>query len=258
MGEGSSCDIKKGDRVCYCNIPYGSYSEGRLIHAKHLLKAPDDIPDSVIAASFYKCLFALYLTNRIYFIRDDITVMVHDVTSDMGDILCQWIKARSQKCKIIGTVNSDTKIAIAKNLGCDLVLNYTQNIKDLHRNVMEFTNGYGVSAVYDCVGKDTYLLSLNSLSMFGLYLLYEQRSGPIPPMAWQSFRARSLFFTYPSLFHYTKSAVDFAMSAAEVFHFLQKGIIKPKIAKKYKLQEVKNAHKDLESGNMNGSLVIEI
>jgi NADPH2:quinone reductase len=256
LGEGSTADLKRGDRVCYATIPYGAYAEKRLIDTKYLIKIPSGIQDEVVAGSLYKGLMAFYLTSRAYLIHDDITVMVHDATSDIARILCQFIKGKSSKCKIIGTINSNEKFDSASNLGCDLILNYHNNQEKLHKEVLDFTNGLGVSAVYDCVGKDTYLFSLNSLRMFGIYLLYEQRSGAIPPMNWQAFRARSLFFTYPSVFHYAKSPVEFALSAAEVFHFLKHKKIIPRIAKHYKFDEITKAHKDFENNLLDGSAVV--
>lgn len=256
LGEGCIADLKKGDRVCYATIPYGAYSEKRLIDVKYLMKIPNVVQDEIVAASLYKGLMAFFLTSRAYLASDGLTVMVQNATSDIGRVLCQFIKGKSPNCRIIGTIPSDDKFDSASNLGCELVLNYKEKQEGLHRSIMDFTNGLGVNAAYDCMGKDTYLLSLNSLKMFGIYLLYEQRSGAIPPMNWQAFRARSLFFSYPSVFHYAKNSVELALSIAEVFHFIKNRKITPRVGRYYKFDEIPKAHKDIESGQLDGSAVV--
>lgn len=255
LGEGATSDFKVGDKVCYCTVPYGAYAEKRVINIKNLIKIPAQLNSEIIAASMYKGMLTFLLISRAYIVREGITIMIHNPTNDVGRILCQWIKTR--KAKIIGTVDSENKISEAANLGCDLVLNYKQHsVKELIKQVADFTNGYGVSAVYDSVGRDTYLLSINSLCIFGIYILYEQRSGSIPAMNWKAFRARSLFFTYPSIFHYERTQVEFVLTAAEVLKFIQDKKIVPHIAKRYNFTDIKEAHSDMETGILEGSAIV--
>ncbi|AHX11315.1 zinc-binding dehydrogenase family protein [Neorickettsia helminthoeca str. Oregon] len=257
LGEGASADVKPGDRVCYTSIPYGAYSDERVIHLKYLHKIPDYLSDVDVAACLHTGMLSFYLTCRAYLVRDGITVMVHAVDTDVGDMLCQWIKARAPECKIVGTVSSRRKIESIKNIRCDMLLNYSDDLEVLREKVQKFTRGYGVSAVYDCIGKDTYLFSLNSLCTFGIYVLYEQRSGEIPPMSWKAFRARSLFFTHPSLFHYSRNHMESVLAVAEVFHYMKTGKIVPNIANRYKgLEQIHVAHKEIEAGNVSGATVV--
>ncbi|ABD45769.1 quinone oxidoreductase family protein [Neorickettsia sennetsu] len=257
LGEGAVVDVQPGDRVCYATIPYGAYSEERVIKLKYLHKIPDFLSDIDVAACLYSGMVSFYLTCRAYLVMNDFTVMVHAVDTDMGDMLCQWIRARAPGCKIIGTVGSMRKLELLKDIRCELLLNYLEDPEVLREKVHKFTRGHGVNAVYDCIGKDTYMLSLNSLARFGIYVLYEQRSGEIPPMSWKAFRARSLFFTHPSLFHYARNHVESVLAVAEVFHHMRIKKVVPNIALRCSgLDDIPEAHRQIEVGNVNGASVV--
>lgn len=259
LGEGAVADVKPGDRVCYATIPYGAYSEERVIGLKYLHKIPEFLSDVDVAACLYSGMVSFYLTCRAYLVMNDFTIMIHAVDTGMGDMLCQWVKARAPRCKIIGTVSSQMKLETLKNIRCELLLNYSDDLEVLRDKINKFTRGCGVNVVYDCMGKDTYMLSLNSLARFGLYMLYEQRSGEIPPMSWRAFRTRSLFFSHPSLFHYARNHLESVLAVAEVFHYMRIGKVVPNIARCYNgLASIPEAHRQIEAGNVGGASVVTL
>ena len=171
----------------------------------------------------------------------------------MGQIFCQW--AKSIGCKIIGTVGSDEKISIAKKNGCNLVINYSS--ENFVKKVMDFTNGVGVSIVYDGVGKNTFEDSIACLKTRGMMVSFGNASGPLEKIDVTKYISpKSLFFSRPTLGHYISTRKELVEATDKLFEQLKYGKVKIEIYKKYKLAEVIQAHKDLESRKIIGPAII--
>ncbi|AHX09709.1 quinone oxidoreductase family protein [Ehrlichia chaffeensis] len=243
-----------GDRVGYCTVSGGAYSEKRLIKQKYLVRIPDDITDQVAAAVLFKGMTAHYLTHLVYAIRPNTFALVHGATGGVGQILCQW--ASYKGCKVIGVISSDDRANIALRAGCSYVVN--NNSKNFVEQIMEITHGSGVNVVYDCIGDLASKVSFESLCMFGIYVSYGQISGPISNVSASMLSSRSLFFTSPLVFHYKRSSFDLAMTAMELFEVIRRNYIKVGINKIYKFGDIVTAHQDLENRKLTGSNIIEL
>jgi NADPH2:quinone reductase len=244
-----------GDRVAYATslIP-GAYSEKRVINAKYIVAVPDYINDEQVAALLAKGLTAHYLLRRTFFVKFGDTVLIHAAAGGVGKILCQW--AKYCKATVIGTVGSDEKIKIAKDAGCDYVINYqTENFKN---QVLEITNGKGVNVVYDSVGKDTFFDSIDCLVEFGVMASYGESSGKVPPFDISILNKKSSFLTKPSLFQYKSIRMELVLSANEVFELFRQKIIKVDNYNKYDLNEIAQAHNDIELRKTVGSSILLI
>ena len=241
-----------GDRVGYCTVSGGAYSEKRIVNQKYLVRIPSDITDQVAAAVLFKGMTAHYLTHLVYAIRPKTFALVHGATGGVGQILCQW--ASHKGCKVIGVISSDDRANIALRSGCSYIVNC--NSKNFVEQVMEITRGVGVNVVYDCIGGSVSKVSFESLSIFGIYVSYGQISEAIPNISAAMLSSRSLFFTAPLVFHYKRSSFDLAMTAMELFEVIRKNYIKVNINKVYKFDDIVTAHQDLENRRLTGSNVI--
>jgi NADPH2:quinone reductase len=192
----SVTDLKPGDRVAYGNGPVGSYAEARLIPADRLLKLPDAIPDTTAAAMMLKGLTAQYLLRQTYKVERGDTILFHAAAGGVGLILCQW--AKHLGATVIGTVSSDDKAALAKAHGCDYPIVYTR--EDFPKRVFEITGGHKLPVVYDAVGKDTFMKSLDCLAPFGLMVSFGNASGPVDNFNLGILASKgSLYLTRPTL-----------------------------------------------------------
>ena len=194
---GSDTDgFKVGDKVCYAAAPIGSYATHRIYPTKNLVKVPNEIDLEIVAAIMTKGLTTFYLLHKTYKAKSGETVLFHAAAGGVGQIFCQW--AKSLGCKIIGTVGTEEKVNIAKEYGCDFVINYKK--ENFDKKVLEITNGKGADVVYDGVGKDTFLGSINSLKERGMMVSFGNSSGPLDPISVpKSIQPKALFFTRPSL-----------------------------------------------------------
>jgi NADPH2:quinone reductase len=244
--------LKIGDRVAYATAPMGAYCEARNIHHKYLVGVPDNISNEQVAAVLFKGMTAHYLTKRTYFVRPSATILVHAAAGGVGMFVTNICKDAG--AKVIGTVGSDDKAAIAQANGCDHVINY--NNQDFRKHVLEITQNKGVSVVYDSVGAKTFTGSLQSLGDFGLMVSYGNSSGNIPPLDYKLLSEKNLFFTQPSLFKYKQNRMELCLSAAEVFAMLTKGIIGDNINYKYRFNDINKAHSELENRLTAGSNII--
>jgi NADPH2:quinone reductase len=245
--------FRVGDRVAYVNQRPGAYSELRNVAADRLVKVPKGISDEQAAALMLKGLTAHYLLRRTYRVASGDTILVHAAAGGVGLILCQW--AKSLGAKVIGVVGSDAKAELARKHGCKLVL--ISGRDEIVPNVKKFTKGQGVAAVYDSVGKDTFIESLDSLRPLGTMVTYGNASGPPPAISPLELSKRgSLFLTRPTLFHYisTRDALDSA--ARELFAAVKKKSIKVLIGQTYPLADAAEAHRDLEARRTTGSTVL--
>jgi NADPH:quinone reductase len=243
--------LKAGDRVAH--VEMGSYSERRVFAADRMVRVPAGISDQQAAAMMLKGLTAQYLLRRTYKVQRGDTILLHAAAGGVGLILSQWAKALG--AKVIGTVGTEEKAALAMAHGCDHVIVYTkQNFLDA---VKQITGSAGVHVVYDSVGKDTFARSLDCLRPLGMLVLFGQASGPVPPFDLSELmRKGSLFLTRPTLVTYTAKSEDLQSSAAELFDVVSKGAVKIEVRQTYALKDAAHAHRDLEARKTTGSTVL--
>ena len=246
-------DLTVGDHVAYVSSPIGAYAEERVMPVNKLVKIPTEIGLEVAATIMTKGLTTHYLLHKTYPVKANDTILYHAAAGGVGQIFCQW--AKSIGCKVIGTVGSDEKISIAKKNGCNLVINYSN--ENFVKKVMDFTNGVGVSVVYDGVGKSTFEDSIACLKTRGMMVSFGNASGPLEKIDITKYISpKSLFFSRPTLGHYISTRTELVEATDKLFEQLKYGKVKIEIYKKYKLAEVIQAHKDLESRKIIGPAII--
>lgn len=245
--------LKKGDRVAYASAPLGAYAAWRVMPAARVIPIPDAISDEVAAASMVKGMTAEYLLNRAYQVKPGQTILFHAIAGGVGLIACQW--AKHLGATVIGTAGSPEKAALAKRHGCDHVILYKE--ENFAERVRELTGGQGVPVVYDSVGRDTFMGSLDSLSPRGMLVSFGNASGPVEPFSPGILSSKgSLFLTRPSLWHYTEDDKDYAASAHALFALIQSGAVQITINRRYDLKDAAQAHRDLEGRKTTGSTVL--
>jgi NADPH2:quinone reductase len=245
--------VKRGDRVAYAGGGPGSYSESRLIAAGVLVLIPDGVTDQTAAAIMLKGMTSQYLIRRTYPVKAGETVLFHAAAGGVGLIACQWLKALG--ATVIGTVGSDEKAAIARAHGCEHVIVSTR--EDIAARVREITGGAGVPVVYDSVGKDTFLASLDCLKPLGLMVSFGNASGKVAPFDIGILSQKgSLYLTRPTLATYTASRADLEATARDVFEVIRQGKVKVEIRHTYPLAEAVQVHRDLEGRRTVGSIVM--
>ncbi len=244
--------VAPGDRVAYAG-GLGAYAEASVMPEGRLVKLPNGISEELAAASLLKGLTACYLLRRTCPVTAGDAILVHAAAGGVGLILCQWAKALG--ATVIGTVGSREKAALAEANGAHHTILYGE--EDVAARVRELTDGKGVRVAYDSVGKDTFQTSLDSLAPLGMFVSYGNASGNAPAVEPHELQNRgSLFFTRPSLAHYTAATADLDALAAEFFAVLEDGTVKIHINQRYPLSELVQAHEDLESRRTTGSTVI--
>ncbi len=245
-------EFKVGDRVAYAN-PIGSYAEVCLRPVERLVKIPAGVDDRIAAAIMLKGMTAWYLVKRTYKVRKGDTILVHAAAGGVGQILCQW--AKHLGATVIGTVGSDEKAPLAKKAGCKHVI-VTSREKFVDR-VKEITKGKGVPVVYDGVGKDTFMDSLDCLAPLGMMASFGNASGAVtqfnPGVLAQK---GSLFLTRPTLFTYTGKREDLLKAARDLFAVVKNKAVRISINQTYPLREAAQAHIDLEARKTTGSTVL--
>ena len=246
-------NFKVGDKVAYASMPIGSYSTHRIFPTKKLIKVPDEIELENVVTLMTKGITAFYLLHKTYPVKSGETILFHAAAGGVGQILCQW--AKSLGCTVIGTVGSDEKIEIAKNNGCDHVINYSK--ENFAEKVKKITNGDGVPVVYDGVGKKTFDGSIECLKVRGTMVSFGNASGPLDPCdVTKSLAPKGLYLTRPSIAHYTTTREDLDEAANKVFEMFKTKKFNLKIFKKYSLSEVVKAHQDLETRKITGPAII--
>ncbi len=242
-----------GDRVAYAAVPLGAYSSHRNYRTKNLVKVPKEIDLNIAAAIMTKGLTVYYLLHKTYPVSSGETVLFHAAAGGVGQIFCQW--AKSLGCKIIGTVGSEEKIDIAKKNGCDEVINY--NKEDFAKKVMEITDGKGVPVVYDGVGKSTFKKSLDCLKIRGMMVSFGNASGALDPInVPKMLQPKGLFFVRPSMGQYLSTNEELSEAAKVLFQKISSSKVNIEIFKQYKLDDVKQAHIDLENRKIIGPAII--
>lgn len=253
VGQGVT-NMQVGDRVAYAG-PIGGYAEERLIDADRLVKLPDSISGEQAAAMMLQGMTAHMLLRSVHRVEPGETILIHAAAGGVGLIVCQWAKALG--ASVIGTVGSDEKAELARAHGCDHPIVYTR--QDFAAEVDRITKGKKLPVVYDSVGKDTFLKSLDCLRSRGLMVSFGNASGPVDPFPPAILAQKgSLFLTRPTLFNYTADRAELEMAAHELFDVVESGKVKIEIKQRYALKDAAQAHRDLEARKTSGSTILAI
>lgn len=252
LGSGVT-DFRIGDRVGYFAGPLGAYAEANNVPASRLVRLPAGVTAEQASALMLKGLTTQYLFRSTYRLKAGETILFHAAAGGVGLIACQW--AKHLGVTMIGTVGSDEKMELARENGCHHVINYQK--EDVVARVKEITGGKGVPVVYDGVGKDTFAMSLDCLSLRGLLVSFGNSSGPVTGVDLGILAAKgSLYVTRPTLFHYTETRAELDAAADELFDLVAKGIIKPDIRQRFDLADAVKAHEALKGRDTVGATIL--
>lgn len=243
--------FKVGDRIAY-NGTMGAYAEAAVVPADRAVKVPDGVSLETAAAAMLKGMTAEFLVRRCFHVKHGDAVLIHAAAGGVGQILVQWCK--SLGATVIGTVGSEAKAAIVRDLGADHVIDYGH--EDVAAKVAELTGGQGVAVVYDGVGKDTWAASLKSLARRGVMVTFGNASGPVPPFAPLELSGKSLFVTRPRLFDYIATTEELDESAQALFDVIGSGAVKIDIGQTFPLVEARAAHEALEGRWTTGATLL--
>ena len=247
-------DLKIGDRVAYGG-PIGGYAEIRLIDAAKVVKLPDAISSEQAAAMMLQGMTAEMLLRHVYPVKASDTILIHAAAGGVGLIVCQW--AKTLGATVIGTVGSDEKAELARAHGCDHPIVYTR--QDFVAEVERITGGAKLPVVYDSVGKDTFLKSLDCLRPRGMMVGFGNASGAPDPIAPNILAQKgSLFLTRPTLFNYTATQEELTDSADALFAMVASGKVKVEVKQRFALRDAAEAHRALEARQTSGSTVLTI
>ncbi|BCK87603.1 quinone oxidoreductase 1 [Sideroxyarcus emersonii] len=253
VGDGVT-HLTVGDRVAYASV-IGAYAESRLIPADRLVKLPASIDDRTAAAMMLQGMTARYLIRDIYKVGPGDTILIHAAAGGVGLIVCQWAAALG--ATVIGTVSSDEKAALAKANGCHHPIVYTR--EDFQARLLEITGGKKLPVVYDSVGKDTFMKSLDCLQPRGLMVLFGASSGAVPPFDLSVLSQKgSLMITRPTLATFVATRPLLEENAADLFDVVGSGKVKIYVNQTYALKDAAQAHRDLEARKTTGSTVLTV
>jgi NADPH2:quinone reductase len=255
IGQGVT-GFRPGDRVTYTGSPLGAYSVERVMPVGSLIKLPDSISFETAAAMTMRGLTSAYLLRRICpTLKAGDTILMHAAAGGVGLIVCQWAKLLG--LTVIGTVSTEAKAEVARAHGCDHTILYTQ--EDWVKRVRELTGSAGVAVVFDSVGRDTAIQSLDCLRRRGMLVCVGTSSGPIPPIDALKLAIKgSLYVTRPALADYIADPAERAELAGELFGHVAAGRIKVEINQRYRLEDAVQAHRDLEARRTTGSSIFVI
>ena len=246
--------LKAGDRVTYAS-QIGGYAEERVIDGDRVVKLPPQISTEQAAAMMLQGLTARMLLRAIHKVQPGETILIHAAAGGVGLIVCQWAKALG--ATVIGTVGSDEKAELARAHGCDHPIVYTR--EDFAAEVERITNGAKLSVVYDSVGRETFMKSLDCLAPRGLMVSFGNASGPPDPIAPGILSQKgSLFLTRPTLNHYIASREELEESANDLFAMVAAGKIRIEIKQRFPLEDASQAHRALEGRKTTGSTVLTV
>ena len=244
--------LTEGDRVGYMLGPLGAYAERRVMPADVLIKLPDGISDSTASTIIMKGLTAQYLFRQVYPLKAGDTILYHAAAGGVGLIACQW--ARAIGVTMIGTVGSDEKAEVAKAHGCAHVINYKR--ENFVERVKEITGGKGVPVVYDSVGKDTFIGSLDCLQKRGTMVSNGTSSGPVVFDVTTLAAKGSIWLTRPAMVDYALPRPNMLRMADELFDLVLRGEIKSEPGQTFALADAAAAHRALESRQTVGATVL--
>jgi NADPH:quinone reductase len=245
-------EFKPGDRVGYLLGPQGAYADVRLMPADVLIPLPDDVSDATAATLMMKGMTAQYLFRQVYPLKGGETILYHAAAGGVGLIACQW--ARALGVRMIGTVSTDEKAEVAKAHGCAEVI--VTSREDIAKRVRELTDGKGVPVVYDSVGKDTLMASLDSLQPRGTLVSNGTSSGPVVIDTTLLAVKGSIWVTRPAMIHYAAPRQHMLTMAQELFGLVQAGKIRSAPSRTYPLSDAAEAHRALESRQTTGATVL--
>lgn len=248
-------EVKAGDRVGYLTGPQGAYSQVRVMPAAVLIPLPEGLPDRTAATLMMKGMTAQYLFRQVRPLQAGETILYHAAAGGVGLIACQWAKALG--LQLIGTAGSDAKCQLALDHGAAHAINYGR--ENFTARVKEITGGKGVKVVYDSVGKDTFEGSLDCLRPFGLLAMFGNGSGPVPPVNLGVLASKgSLYLTRPTLFSHLATRESTQAMADDLFAIVQSGAVKIPIVQRYALDDVQQAHRDLEARKTTGCTILTL
>ena len=246
-------DIAAGDRVVYTGRPNDAYSERRNIEAAQLVPIPESVSDEIAAAALLKGLTAWYLLHHSYAVQPGDSILLYAAAGGVGSIASQW--ARELGASVIGVVSTAEKAELAKAQGCEHVL--MADYEALPAAVKALTDGKGVAAVYDSVGKDTFMTSLDCLRPHGVMVSFGNSSGAVEPFSPGLLAPRgSLYVTRPTLVHFTDTRQKLLDAAKALFKIVGSGTVKIRIGQRYALKDAAQAHRDIEARKTTGSTIL--
>jgi len=246
-------EVSAGDRVVYTGRPNDAYSELRNFDAAEIIQIPDFLSDEIAAAVLLKGLTAWYLLRRSYRVQKDDTILLYAAAGGVGSIASQW--AKQLGAIVIGVVSTDAKAELATSQGCDHIV--MADDADIPGAVKNITDGEGVVAVYDSVGKDTFMTSLDCLRPHGTMVSFGNSSGAVEPFAPAELAKRgSLYVTRPVLGHFVATREKLLHAANELFEFVKDADPGVRIGQTYALKDAAQAHTDLAARKTTGSTIL--
>lgn len=252
VGDGVTA-FRAGDRVAYMNAGLGAYADRRNVPADKLVALPDAIGDEVAAALIFKGMTAQYLVKKTYPVAKGDLVLIHAAAGGVGQILTGWAKALG--AEVVGTAGGPEKCAIAKKAGADIAIDYHK--PDWPQTLLVETGGRKARVVYDSVGKDTFLHSLDLAAPFGLVVLYGAASGPVAAIEPELLNKKGcLFLTRPSVFPHNADPATFRANAADLFAAIASGAVKVDIGLRVPFADIAEAHRAAEARATTGAIVI--
>ena len=247
-------NVRQGDRIAYAG-PLGGYAEERLIDADRVVKVPDGISTEQAAGMMLQGMTAQMLLRSVYPVKKGDMILVQAAAGGVGLIMCQWASALG--ATVIGTVSTEEKAELARNHGCAHPIIYTK--QDFVAEVNRITAGEKLPVVYDSVGRDTFMKSLDCLRLRGLMVSFGNASGPVDPISPLLLSQKgALFLTRPTLFHYVATREQLEKSAGELFAMVETGKVKIEVKQRFPLEEAAEAHRQLEARKTTGSTVLTI
>jgi NADPH2:quinone reductase len=253
VGDGVT-SVKKGDSVAYAG-PLGGYAEERLIDADRVVKLPDGISTQQAAGMMLQGMTAQMLLRAVYPVKKGDAILIQAAAGGVGLIMCQWAAALG--ATVIGTVSTEEKAELARNHGCAHPIVYTK--QDFVAEVNKITAGEKLPVVYDSVGRDTFMKSLDCLKLRGLMVSFGNASGPVDPISPLLLSQKgSLYLTRPTLFHYVATRAELERSAGELFDMVLSGEVKIEVKQRIPLKDAAEAHRQLEARKTTGSTVLTV
>lgn len=253
VGPGVS-GVRAGDRVAYMGAGVGAYADRRVVPADKLVRISDDISDESAAALLFKGMTAQYLLKKTHPVRPGEMIVIHAAAGGVGQILARWGKALG--AFVVGTAGSPEKCAVARAAGCDVAIDYSK--PGWVQTLLEETSGRKARVVYDSVGKDTFLHSLDLAQPFGLVVSYGAASGPAPAVTMDQLNKKGcLFVTRPSVFPHIADPAAFRASAEDLFAAIASGMVKADIGARFALDNIVAAHRAAEARQTSGAILIE-
>jgi NADPH2:quinone reductase len=247
-------DLKPGDHVGYCSGPPGAYAGARNLPVHRLIPLRPALPFEVAASVLLQGLTTHYLIHDCYKVEKGSVILLHAAAGGVGTLLSQWAQALG--AEVIGTAGSDEKAALARRQGCAHVINYRS--EDFVERVKQITKGHGVDAVYDGVGADTFMKSLDCLRPRGTMVTFGNASGKVPPFEPALLSTKgSLILTRPSLVHFIADRSEMLRRAGDLFAALESGTVKLSKPQTFDLHDAARAHEALEGRHTTGKVLLK-